>query len=73
MRAKFPKTYRIARFQSLRMIDAAAEKPEIFNLDNYFGNAWCVYRGQESFEVEIEFTTDAANLVTETIGTRPRR
>ena len=62
-----PKTYRIARFQSLRMIDAAAEKPESFSLDNYFGNAWCVYRGQESFEVEIEFTKDAANLVTETI------
>ena len=63
---KFPKTYRIARFQSLRMIDAAAEKPESFDLDNYFGNAWCVYRGQESFEVEIEFTPDAAMLVTET-------
>ena len=63
---KLPKTYRIARFQSLRMIDAATEKPEDFNLDNYFGNAWCVFRGQESFEVEIEFTPDAAMLVTET-------
>jgi len=61
-----PKTYRIARFQSLRMIDAAAEKPEVFSLDGYFGNAWCVYRGQEAFDVEIEFTPAAAILVTET-------
>lgn len=61
-----PKTYRIARFQSLRMIDAAADKPKDFNLDCYFGNAWCVFRGQGSFEAEIEFTPDAALLVTET-------
>jgi predicted DNA-binding transcriptional regulator YafY len=61
-----PKTYRIPRFQSLRMIDATAEKPEDFNLEGYFSNAWCVYRGQESFEVEVEFTPDAAMLVTET-------
>ena len=66
MEGNCPKTYRIARFQSLRMIDAAAEQPEEFNLDEYFGNAWCVFRGKESFDVEIEFTPDAASLVTET-------
>lgn len=63
---KVPKTYRIARFQSLRMIDAAAQKPAKFNLGEYFGNAWGVYRGKESYQVEIEFTKEAANLVTET-------
>ena len=30
---KQPKTYRIARFQSLRMIDAAAQRPDKFSLD----------------------------------------
>ncbi len=63
---KSPKTYRLARFQSLRMIDAAAQRPDKFSLDNYFGNAWGVFRGKETFDVEIEFTPDAANLVTET-------
>ncbi len=63
---KQPKTYRIARFQSLRMIDIAAQRPEKFDVDKYFGNAWCVFRGQETFDVEIEFTKEAADLVTET-------
>lgn len=63
---KQPKTYRIARFQSLRMIDAAAQRPDKFDLNKYFGNAWGVFRGKESHDVEIEFTKEAANLVTET-------
>lgn len=63
---KQPKTYRIARFQSLRMIDAAAERPDKFSLDAYFGNAWGVFRGKESYDVEIEFAKEAASLVTET-------
>lgn len=64
---KRPKTYRIARFQSLKMIDAAAPRPTNFDLDKYFGNAWSVYRGGEQFEVAIEFSSDAAPLVTETV------
>ena len=63
---KLPKTYRIARFQFLRMIDATAEKPAKFDLERYFGNAWGVFRGKETFDVEIEFTKEAASLVTET-------
>jgi len=34
-----PKTYRIARFQSLQMVDEAAEVPEEFDLRDYFGDA----------------------------------
>ena len=63
---KAPKTYRVARFQSLRMIDAPAQIPAKFDIDKYFGNAWTVFRGKETFDVEIEFTPEAANLVTET-------
>ncbi len=48
------------------MIDAAAQRPDKFSLDEYFGNAWGVFRGKESFDVEIEFTKEAAALVTET-------
>ncbi len=63
---KSPKTYRIARFQSLRTIDATAQRPDKFSLDDYFGNAWGVFHGKESFDVAIEFTKEAASLVTET-------
>jgi predicted DNA-binding transcriptional regulator YafY len=61
-----PKTFRVARFHSVRMIDAAAQVPAEFSLEDYFGNAWNVFRGETTYDIEIEFTKDAANLVTET-------
>jgi predicted DNA-binding transcriptional regulator YafY len=61
-----PKTYRMARFQSVRRLDRAAKVPEDFNLEEYFGNAWTVFRSDDSYEVEVEFTAEAAPLVTET-------
>ena len=61
-----PRTYRVARFQTLRPLGHAAEIPDDFDLKAYFGNAWGVYRGPETHEVELLFTPDAAPLVTET-------
>jgi predicted DNA-binding transcriptional regulator YafY len=61
-----PKTYRIARFKNLRMSDAQAEVPDDFDVRAFFGNAWGVYRGDKTYEVEIEFTKEAAPLVAET-------
>jgi predicted DNA-binding transcriptional regulator YafY len=61
-----PHTYRIARFRSLRMTDLEAEVPADFDLRGYFGNAWGVYRGAESYKVEVAFTREAAALVAET-------
>lgn len=61
-----PRTYRITRFQSLRTLDTAAEVPCDFDLKAYFGNAWGVYRGEPTYDVEIEFSPEAAPLVTET-------
>ncbi len=62
-----PKTYRVPRFRSIRMKDKRAEVPSEFSLDEYFGNAWSVYRGGDTYNVVIEFTSDAADLVTETV------
>jgi predicted DNA-binding transcriptional regulator YafY len=61
-----PCTYRIARFKSLRSVDQVAEIPDEFDLKEYFGNAWGVFRGSPTYHVQIEFTKDAAPLVTET-------
>lgn len=61
-----PRTYRVARFKSVRMIEEAASTPEDFDLHEYFGNAWAVYRGHETYDIELLFTRQAAMIVTET-------
>jgi predicted DNA-binding transcriptional regulator YafY len=62
-----PQTYRVARFKTLRMVDMPARVPVEFDLREYFGNAWAVFRGDRSYEVEIRFTPEAARVVTETV------
>lgn len=61
-----PRTYRIVRFKSLRMTDRTVVVPKEFNLQNYFGNAWGVFRGSESYDIELLFSKEAAAIVTET-------
>ena len=61
-----PQTYRVARFRTLRPSDSPTQIPDDFNLRAYFGNAWGVYRGSQSFKVEVRFTREATELVTET-------
>lgn len=62
-----PCTYRVARFKALRMIDDTAAIPDDFDLREYFGNAWAVYRGDTSYDIELWFTPESAKIVTETI------
>jgi len=62
-----PRTYRIVRFKSLRMTDQSAVVPQHFDLREYLGNAWGVYRGADTHAVELVFSKDAAGIVTETI------
>jgi predicted DNA-binding transcriptional regulator YafY len=60
-------TYRVQRFRSLRRLDLSSEVPKEFDLRAYFGNAWAVFRGERSYDVEIRFTPEAASLVIETM------
>jgi len=62
-----PQTYRVARFKTLRMLDTSALVPGEFDLREYFGNAWAVYRGQPTHDVEIRFAPEVARIATETI------
>jgi hypothetical protein len=59
-------THRVARFRSLRKLDAIADVPDDFDLRAYFGDAWTVYRGGRSYDVELRFVPEAAAPVTET-------
>lgn len=61
-----PRTYRIARFNRLEVLNEAAVVPGNFDLKAYFGNAWAVFRGAESYDVRIRFLPEAARIVTET-------
>jgi predicted DNA-binding transcriptional regulator YafY len=61
-----PQSYRVARFKTLRPLDAPSIVPADFDLKSYFGNAWGVYRGDRSYAVQVRFTREAADLVTET-------
>jgi predicted DNA-binding transcriptional regulator YafY len=61
-----PQTFRVARFQTLRFLDEPANIPADFNLRDFFGNAWSVYRGACTYEVELLFKPLAAKIVVET-------
>ena len=49
------------------MLDQPAIVPANFDLKGYFGNAWAVFRGATTYDVEIWFTTKSAKVVTETV------
>ena len=61
------KTFRVARFKSVRATEKPADIPADFNLRKHFGNAWSVFRGEQRYDIELEFEPDAAKIVTETI------
>jgi len=61
-----PRTYRMARWTTLRQIDEPAIVPDDFDLKTYFGNAWCVHRGAPAYDVELRFSLSAATIVRET-------
>ena len=61
-----PKTFRVARFKALRIVQEPAIVPDDFDLRAYFGNAWAVYRGNKSYDIELRFEPAAARVVTET-------
>ncbi len=61
-----PVTYRVARFRSLRRLDLRSDVPDEFDLRAYFGDAWAVFRGKPSYDVELRFLPPAAPLVQET-------
>jgi predicted DNA-binding transcriptional regulator YafY len=61
-----PKTYRVARFGKVEVLDAAAVVPANFDVRAYFGNAWAVFRGARTFDIQVRFLPDAARIVTET-------
>ncbi|QDT67908.1 HTH domain protein [Planctomycetes bacterium MalM25] len=68
-----PKTLRVARFKSLRVLAKPSSVPIEFDLPSHFGNAWAVYRGETTHHVQVWFDTNAAPLVAEVNWHRTQR
>lgn len=61
-----PRNLRVVRFRSLAVIERVADVPDEFDLREHLGNAWDIFRGDRSYDVEIHFAKDAAAQVAET-------
>lgn len=61
-----PRVYRVVRFKTLRLNDRPSTVPANFDLQKFLGNAWSVWRGDTTYEVEILFSPTSASIVTET-------
>ena len=61
-----PRTLRVVRFRRLQVLDGAASVPADFDLRTHLGDAWDIFRGEQSYDVEIRFAKEAAVQVTET-------
>ena len=61
-----PHVYRAVRFRTLKLLDRRSDVPSDFNLQDFLGNAWIVWRGDKEYAVEILFSKEAATVVTET-------
>ena len=61
-----PRPYRVNRFKTLQLLDAAADVPADFDLHAFLGNAWGIFRGDTTYDIEIHFVAEAAMQVTET-------
>ncbi|MGH7139875.1 MAG: helix-turn-helix transcriptional regulator [Pirellulales bacterium] len=57
---------RVVRFRGLRLLDRAASVSANFDLRAHLGNAWDIFRGEQSYDVEVRFAKEAAVQVTET-------
>ena len=69
-----PRTYRVPRFESdVQLLSSPATIPEAFDLIEYFGLAWCVYRGDKRYEIEVLFSQAVADSVIETVWHRTQQ
>ena len=68
-----PKTYKLGRFETLEPTDEPGDDAADFDLDGYLGDAWAVFRGGESYDVEVWCPAEGAGRMTETRWHRSQR
>lgn len=60
------RTLRLSRFVKAVMSDHRYDIPGDFSLQNHFGHAWRMIRGEPRYDVEIEFDAEFAQTMSET-------
>lgn len=61
-----PRNLRVMRFRGLQIMERAADVPDDFDLREHLGDAWDIFRGGQTYDVQIRFTKEAATQVAET-------
>lgn len=62
-----PLTFKLERITDLELSDECFTPDEEFRLDDYFGNAWQMIRGERSFHVRLRFSRMVADNVEEVL------
>ncbi len=59
------RTYKVERILHLKMLEATYSIDPSFNLEDYFGNAWRMIRGDKRYHVKVRFLAKVAANVDE--------
>ncbi len=57
---------KLARFVAIEPTEDRFEIPQGFSIDDHFGNAWRMIRGDQTYEVAIEFAPEFSDNIAET-------
>ena len=61
------RTFHLGRIGTLEMLDKKFRIPKSWSLEDYFGDAWRLIRGEPTAEVEIRFSRQVARNVAEIV------
>ena len=66
-------TFKVERILQLKVLEAKYRPDPTFNLDDYFGNAWLMIRGDKRYHVKIRFLKMVAGNVDEILWHKTQR
>ena len=70
---KEPRTFKVERILQITLLDSRFRTPRTFNLDDYFGHAWSMIRGDQRHRVRIRFGKKVAANVDEVAWHKTQR
>lgn len=65
-----PRTFKLSRFNAIRISEKEARPPREFTLESYLGNAWRMIKGARDIQVQIRFDAVFAPTVADTLWHR---
>lgn len=65
--------FKLERILAMTTLDRSFKRPADFNLDDYFGHAWDMVRGNRRYHVEVHFSAKVAGNVEEVAWHKTQR